>query len=427
MPVTESVGGRLLGAFWCAAASKFIPLPNNASRTRTVDVIASSACVAGTKLRSEGPVIALGLFGVFALAAIWGGYPLAVRALGGLRRMRDGDEQGAWPTVSVILASSEDASAIRARVFDLLATTYPPERLEVIVALDSARGQATMHDLEGLAPCVSVVAGDAPGGKAASLNAAARQAHNEMLVFTDTAQRFHRDAIPQLVRQFQNPRFGAVSGMLDLPGAGDSRNLAEHYWRYERWLRQWEARLHSSVGVTGAIYAMRRALWQPLPPGLILDDLFLPMRLVLDGWRVGFTEHAKAHDIRRFAAGQEYRRKVRTLTGVIQVCAWLPGTLNPVRNPIWLQFVFHKLLRLLTPYLAALLVVSGIWVVMSAVAASPLGTPVLLGAGALLVLLCLVPPVRRTLRAQIAWGLAMQSSIVVATVNGVRGRWDVWQ
>jgi cellulose synthase/poly-beta-1,6-N-acetylglucosamine synthase-like glycosyltransferase len=372
-------------------------------------------------------VIELGLFGAFALAAIWGGYPFAVRALGGLRRKRDGDGQGVPPTVSVILASSDDAAAIRARVTDIVATSYPAELLEVVIGLDSVRGKATPRDLIDLPRCVFVVAGDPQGGKAASLNAAVRQARNELLVFTDTAQRFHHDAIPQLVLQFGNPRFAAVSGMLDLPGAGGSRNLAEHYWRYERWLRRWEARLHSSVGVTGAIYAMRRALWQPLPPGLILDDLFLPMRLVLDGWRVGFTEHAKALDIRRFAAGQEYRRKVRTLTGVIQVCAWLPGTLNPIRNPIWLQFVFHKLLRLLTPYLAALLVLSGAWFVISVVAARPFGMSVLVGLGAALVLLCLVPHVRRALRNQIAWGLAMQSSIVVATVNGVRGRWDVWQ
>ena len=172
---------------------------------------------------------------------------------------------------------------------------------------------------------------------------------------------------------------------------------------------------------------MRRDLWQPLPAGLILDDLFLPMQLVLLGWRVGFTEKARAHDIRRFAAGQEYRRKVRTLTGVIQVCAWLPGIMNPLRNPIWLQFVFHKLLRLLTPYFAALLVVSGVWLLVSVVASSSLSLPVLAGAGGVLIVLCLVPHVRRALRAQIAWGVAMQSSIVVATVNGVRGRWDVWQ
>ncbi|MEO5817794.1 MAG: glycosyltransferase [Gemmatimonadaceae bacterium] len=372
-------------------------------------------------------MIVLGLFGVFALAAIWGGYPLAVRALGGLRRKWDGDGLAATPAVSVILASSDDAAAIRARVADLLATTYPPQLVEVIVGLDSARGKATAQELRDLDPRVTVVAGDPAGGKAANLNAAVRQAKNELLVFADTAQRFHEDAIPELVAAFQNPCFGAVSGMLDLPGAGGSRNLAEHYWRYERWLRRWEARLYSSVGVTGAIYAMRRTLWQPLPAGLILDDLFLPMRLALAGWRVGFTERAQAHDIRRFAAGQEYKRKVRTLTGVIQVCAWLPGIMNPARNPIWLQFVFHKLLRLVTPYLAALVAVSGVWLAISAVASSPFGMTALYVAAAVLLLLCLVPHVRRALRAQITWGLAMQSSIVVATVNGVRGRWDVWQ
>ena len=372
-------------------------------------------------------MIGLGLFGALALAAIWGGYPLAVRALGGLRRRRISADSSASPTVSVILASSGDADAIRSRVADLLASSYPPERIQVVVALDSARGKASIAELDGLDARVLVIAGDAPGGKAASLNAAVRHANHEILVFADTAQRFDREAIPELVAQFADARFGAVSGMLDLPGAAGRRNAVEHYWRYERWLRRWEARLHSSVGVTGAIYAMRRALWQPLPPGLILDDLFLPMRLVLDGWHIGFTERSQAHDSRRFAAGQEYRRKVRTLTGVIQVCAWLPGIMNPLRNPIWLQFVFHKLLRLLTPYFAAFVAVSALWLLVSLLAASALGLPLLIGSGGVLIVLCLVPHVRRALRAQIAGGLAMQSSIVVATVNGVRGRWDVWQ
>ena len=390
-------------------------------------VVARSAYIDLPKLRSDRPVIGLGLSGALALFVIWGGYPLVIRALGGLRRKQVSEGAGAEPTVSVTIASSDDADAIRARVADVLATHYPAELIEVVVALDAARAKATPSDLQGLDPRVTIIVGDAPGGKSSSLNAAVRHAHHELLVFTDTAQRFEPDAIPALVNQLRDPQLGAVSGMLDLPGANGMRNLAERYWRYERWLRRWEARVDSSVGVTGAIYATRRQLWTPLPASLILDDVYVPMRLVLDGWRIGFTDQARAHDVRRFAAGQEYRRKVRTLTGVIQVCAWLPAILNPGRNRIWLQFVFHKLLRLLTPYLAALVVVSTLWVGAAAIVATPLGGRVLLGAGAAVVLLCLVPHVRRTLRAQLAWGFAMQSSIVVATVNGVRGRWDVWQ
>jgi cellulose synthase/poly-beta-1,6-N-acetylglucosamine synthase-like glycosyltransferase len=372
-------------------------------------------------------MIGLGLFGVMALAVVWGGYPLAVRALGGLRRKRGLAPTGATPTVSIVLASAADAAAIRERVADLLLSSYPARQLQVVVGLDAARGAATSDELRAMDSRVVVVQGDAPGGKAATLNAAVRAAEHEVLVFADTAQRFDREAIPVLVEELSDPVRGAVSGMLELPGARGSLNLAERYWRYERWLRSWEARLHSSVGVTGAIYAMRRSLWEPLPAGLILDDVYVPMRLALQGWRIGFTDRARAHDIRRFAAGQEYHRKVRTLTGNIQVCAWLPGILNPVRNPIWTQFLFHKLLRLLTPYLAICAAVGAVWAGLTMLVASPAGAQLLIVAGVACLALGLIPRVRRLLTEQIAWAVALQSSIVVATVNGVRGRWDVWR
>jgi cellulose synthase/poly-beta-1,6-N-acetylglucosamine synthase-like glycosyltransferase len=372
--------------------------------------------------------LVVALAALAALAIIWLGYPVVVRLLGGLRAKRAVPADGPAPAVSVVLATNGDAGSIRARVANLLGTEQPGDLIEVIVALDAANAQASPDELADLeAANVRIVAGDAPGGKAATLNAGVRAARNPVLVFADTAQRFAPDSIPALVAGLADARMGAVSGMLELPGAHGTLNLAERYWRLERWLRKWEARLHSSVGVTGAIYAMRRELWKPLPANLILDDVYLPMRLVLEGWRVGFTERAKAQDVRRFEAGQEYRRKVRTLTGVIQVCAWLPGVLNPVRNPLWLQFVFHKLLRLLTPWLAVVALVAMAWAMVSTLLSTTVGTQLLLALAVAGVALCLVPGVRRALRHQIAWGVAMQSSIVVATVNGVRGRWDVWR
>ena len=370
--------------------------------------------------------LVVALAALLALAVIWLGYPLAIRLLGGLQPRRV-PVTPAPTAVSVILASCDDAASIRARVANLLDTDQPGHLIEVIVALDAANAESTPSELAGIDERVRVVIGDVPGGKSATLNAGVRAARYPVLVFADTAQRFERDSIPALVAGLADLRVGAVSGMLELPGADGSLNLAERYWRLERWLRKWEARLHSSVGVTGAIYAVRRELWKPLPANLILDDVYLPMRLVLDGWRVGFTHEARARDVRRFEADQEYRRKVRTLTGVIQVCAWLPGVLHPLRNPLWLQFVFHKLLRLLTPYLAAVALFGMAWATASTLLSTTLGTQLLLGFAIVGAALCLVPRVRRALKGQIAWGVAMQSSIVVATVNGVRGRWDVWR
>ena len=358
------------------------------------------------------------------LALTWLAYPAAIFALAALRRRASRPTPAPLPVVSAVLASSSDAATIRQRVQNLLASQYPAERLEVIVAIDEARRGATVDELSGLDARVRVVVGDAPGGKAAALNAAVRAARGDVLVFADAAQSFGDDAVTRLVSALTDPRLGAVSGALEVGYTGSS-NLSERYWAYERALRAAEARLHSAVGVTGAIWAMRRELWQPLPAGLILDDVYTPMRLVAAGWRIGFEERARAYDPRRFSPAEEYRRKVRTLTGVIQLCAWLPIVLNPVKNPIWIQFVCHKLLRLLTPYLMLLALVGGVWAIATRTPVNALGP---FAAAVLLVAFAglMIRRVRIAARTRLAWMFALQSAVVVATVNGARGRWDVW-
>lgn len=369
------------------------------------------------------------------LLLTWVLYPLAMALLARLRRRPAPAPDAAAPAVTVVLATREPAVVIAERVRDLLAADYPADRLSVVVAVD-ARATAVSadvaHDVAAIVqgdPRVRVVAGDAPGGKAAALNAGVRAATGERLVFTDTHQRFARDTIAQLAAALADPRLGAVSGSLRLPGdvAGAAATPVERYWRYERWLRRNEAAVHSTIGVTGAVYAMPRRCWRPLPADVILDDLYGPMRLVLDGHRVGFTERARAVDMRRTEPGQEYHRKVRTLTGVVQLCAWLPAVLVPVRNPVWAQFVCHKLLRLLTPYLALAFIVG----VAGLLAARADGVVLLTvggaAAAAVLLVATLRPVLRRRLRDLTVWGLSMQAAVVMATVNGLRGRWDVWR
>ena len=373
-------------------------------------------------------MLIVGLSAAGALIFIWLGYAFLIRIAGAVRAAPGLDESLCLPSVSVILATRDESATISNRVADLLKSDYPEELLRVVVALDSTREPSHPSLYTFPAERVRVVDGDLPGGKSATLNAGVRAATSDVLVFADAAQTFHPDAIRMLVSALARPRVGAVSGMLDIPAAAGSRlNLPQIYWRFERWLRKWEARAHSCVGVTGAIYAMPRRLWEPLPPNLILDDVYVPMRLALQGFRIDFEPRAQATDVRRFVPAQEYRRKVRTLTGVIQVCAWLPGVLNPARNPLWLPFVFHKLLRLLTPYLALLAVLGIAWSVVSLLLSLPGGVEALLSALVLVGILCLVPRVRRVLMGQLEWGLALQSSTVVATVNGLRGRWDVWR
>ena len=366
---------------------------------------------------------------VAALAAIWGLYPLAVGLVASFVRGHRADDRDWQPSVAVVIATRDDAATIRSRVDDCLAARYPADRLRIVVALDGgARVGEVRAALADLGDRVAVVEGDEPGGKAATLNAGVRRAEAQVLVFADAHQRFHPDAIAHLVRRLRDPAVGAVSGLLELRRAGRP-TPAEVYWRVERWLRSREAVVHSAVGVTGAVYACRLEVWTPLPPGLILDDVYTPMRLVLQGYRIAFEDRAVAFETRIVERTSEFRRKVRTLTGVFQLCAWLPGVLVPFRNPIWLQFTFHKLLRFLTPYLAIAAAVAATVLVLRWLATQPEAA---VGTAVALVLLLLWSTVARpqSIRAAgrvVAWAVSLQAAILVASVNGVRGRWDVWR
>ena len=323
---------------------------------------------------------------------------------------------------SVIIATRDAPTDVAIRTANVLASDYPAEQLEIVVGCD-AGGAWRPEQFHGEDARIHVVRGDAPGGKAATLNAAVAAASGDVLVFTDTAQRFAPDTVALLVRALDDRTFGAVSGALHTGGEGRS-GLADLYWRFEKWIRLQEARVHSTVGVTGAVYAMRRDCWRPLPAGVILDDVYGPMDLVLRGHRVGFLPDAVAYDDRRFAPAQEFRRKARTLTGVVQLCAWLPGVLVPGRNPVFLQFLFHKLLRLLTPYLIAVGgVAAAVWLASVLVSAPAAVGIVVLSA---IAVAALVVVANRRLREGVKMAVAMQAAVVRATVNGLRGEWDVW-
>ena len=368
-------------------------------------------------------MIVLAVISGVLLLVTWVGYPAVVRWMAARIPVCPVTEPEVWPSVSVIVASRDTPAAVAARVADLLAGDYPPDRLSVVIGVDSAHLASVAE--YGLADSrVTVVQREPPGGKAAALNTAVRAAAGEVLVFTDTHQRFAPDAIRVLVQEVTGGPFGIVSGQLELP-EGKQRSLLDWYWRLERRLRRDEARIFSAVGVSGSIYAMRRGLWEPLPAGLILDDLYVPMRAILAGHRIGFTSAAKAHDARRTEPEQEFRRKVRTLTGNFQLCAWLPAVLVPFRNRAWVQFVLHKLMRLFTPWLFVVMIASGVgalfvrwgWASLAALG----------GAALLVLLLAQLLGLWHRLVAYARWFFAMQAAVAVATLNGLTGRWDVWK
>ena len=296
-------------------------------------------------------------FSVFVIVYIYLGYPLLLWLWARVTRRVTGKadlkSSRNWPSISVVIAARNEAAQLPARLENILQVNYPGQREIIVVSDGSTDGTAeVLSELKADVRFVEVPA----GGKPLALNAAVEVATGEILVFADARQLFSETALVEIVANFADAQVGGVTGELVLDceepdGAastiGDGMSL---YWKYEKWLRRNESAVWSTLGATGAIYALRRSLWQPLPADTLLDDVLAPMRVVLSGHRVVFDDRARAYDRTSADAPTEARRKIRTLAGNYQILAQEPKLLIPFVNPVWLQYMSHKVGRLLVPW-----------------------------------------------------------------------------
>ena len=253
------------------------------------------------------------------------------------------------PRVTILIAAFREAKTIARKLESLAQQSYPQELIDVVVACDgSDDGTPEVARAAGeqfLRGRVQVLALPDRKGKPPALTAAARAAAGEVFVLTDARQPLSENAVQALVEDLGDPTVGVAGGELVLGGDAP----AGAYWKYEALIRKWEGRSGSTVGVSGALYAIRRSLWQPMPDETILDDVLQPMRARLQHQRVIFEPAAKAFDTAA-ESKREFQRKVRTLSGNFQLLVLLPGLLSPFANPSWFDFVSHKLCRLFVPY-----------------------------------------------------------------------------
>jgi cellulose synthase/poly-beta-1,6-N-acetylglucosamine synthase-like glycosyltransferase len=292
----------------------------------------------------------------------YAGYPLLLMAAAWLRR-RPAAALGRLPrSVSFVVAARDEETRIEARLDELTKLIAAAGvQGEVIVVSDGSTDRTVELARSRAKDGVRVFDVPASSGKAAALTVGCEEAIHEIIVFADTRQTWAPDALQLLLENFADPAIGAVSGNLIVETAPGVLAGVGLYWRYEKWIRRQESRVHSQVGVTGAISAVRRELFQGIPRGVILDDVYWPLRVAMQGFRVVHDSRAHAYDHLPERTTDEFRRKVRTLSGNFQLVSRLPSAVLPWRNPIWLQFISHKLMRLVVPWaLLALLALSAL-------------------------------------------------------------------
>lgn len=288
------------------------------------------------------------------------GYPLLAYVLSRCypQRLRG---KYTYPKVSILMAVYNEEKRLEAKLKSLQTLDYPEERLEILIGSDGSTDRTDEIISRYMSRRIKFVRQPQRRGKPSVLNLLVPQASGEILVFTDARQQLDKNVLNELVKHFADDKVGSVSAALfyldETTGSKTNQGIGL-YWKYEKFIRTCESRTGSMLGATGALYAIRRQLFSALPEDLILDDVYVPMKVVEQGYRAIFDPKAKLFDTVFKNPREEFIRRARTLAGNYQLFFYLRGLFNPLKGKIAWQFCSHKVLRLLVPFLLITLYVS---------------------------------------------------------------------
>ncbi len=280
------------------------------------------------------------------------GYPMLIRLLAGWFGREAGPPAGNdLPTVTILIAAHDEEAVIGARIRDALATDYPASLLDVVVASDGST-DGTASIVRGFGTDrVRLLEFTARRGKAAVLNDAIPASRGDVVLLSDANTQIEPTAARRLARWFADPAVGVVCGRLILTDPTSGKNVDGLYWKYETFLKRCEGRLGALLGSNGAIYAVRKDRFVPIPVGTIVDDFIIPLLVKLgSGSAIVYDGDAVAREETPPGLNDEFRRRVRIGAGGFQSLGLLWRLLDPRRGWIALAFFSHKLLRWTCPF-----------------------------------------------------------------------------
>ncbi len=287
-------------------------------------------------------------------------YPVVLLLLPARKRCAGADniihpfKSACWPSIAVLVTAYNEQEVIAEKIRNFLACDYPGPSEMVIVSDGSS--DRTVEVAAGLAgDRVHIITLPRRCGKTAAINRAFQKTRGEIVVFSDANALFALDALTELVRPFADPRIGLVTGGTNYIGAV----IGSVYQRYEQFLKRLEARGGVVATADGAIYAMRRTLWQEHDESLALDFLH-PIVATLQG--AGGVIAPKAVCFEDFSLGNEFDRQVRMVSCAAAVyLRFIPKLLRARHWRSILVLTSHKMLRWLTAPLLGLLVSATTW------------------------------------------------------------------
>lgn len=248
------------------------------------------------------------------------------------------------PTVSILIPARNEERVIGRLLQRITELTHPKENLHVIV-VDDASTNATGKIAEQYFRAhnyIKVIRRDKKEGgrgKASALNAGLKHPNGEIILCFDVDYYPQRDIVEKLVKEFANPKVGAVQGRVIV--LNDPQNIVTRLVALERvggYCVDQKARdkLGLITQFGGTVGGFRRELLESLggwDENMLAEDTDLTFRVYLAGYRVKYVSDAECYE-KAVESWQAYwKQRYRWAKGHTQ-CAF-KHSLNVLSSKNW--------------------------------------------------------------------------------------------
>jgi len=295
-----------------------------------------------------------------ALFYTYVGYPLLIAFVSTVRPRKV--ERAAYaPPVTMIITAYNEEGALAAKLENSLALDYPRESLQIMVASDCSTDSTDEIARAFAGQGVVLTRQSQRLGKTAAQNAAVAKARADIILFSDATSLYLPDVLQKILPNFADESVGCVGGRLIYVDPGDTHigRGAKSYWNYETFLKRHESRACSLIGVSGCLYAVRRAAYVPLYHEAC-SDFIIATKMIEQGLRTIYEPEAVCTEETNQQHDNELRMRVRIIAQTF-TDLWQHRTmLNPFRSGLYgIQLLSHKVMRYFVPFfLIALLAAS---------------------------------------------------------------------
>lgn len=292
------------------------------------------------------------------------GYPLFILFLSLFinHKIKKGEIE---PNVTVLIAAYNEEKNIAEKLENTLGLDYPRDKLEIVVASDASEDKTDQIVREFSDRGVILHRVEGRVGKTETQNQTVKIAKGDIVIFSDATTKYKKDAIRKIVRNYEDPSIGAVSGRYEYVNpTGAPVGLGTIlFWKYENSVKSRQTRIETVTGCCGCIYSVRKSLYEPLPRDII-SDLVEPLKILEKGYRIAFEPEAVAYEETTETSEEEFGMRVRVISRGMHGLWYMRKLFNPFKYGfVTFQLFSHKVLRWMIPFLLPFLLISNLFLV----------------------------------------------------------------